>query len=143
MANLPGFTGDPKKFMLQVWEIARQIPPGKVFTYGKIALLIPRPEEIPEDIYTVNRARWVGTSMGECPPDVPWQRVINSQGRISMKEPQRTAQRNLLEQEGVAFDTRERINLVRFGWEGPSASWIKEHDLVGGEDGYHQAQLPI
>jgi methylated-DNA-protein-cysteine methyltransferase related protein len=143
MANLPGFTADPKAFLTMVWEIARQIPPGRVFTYGQIALLIPRPEGIPEEIYNVNRARWVGTAMSECPPDVPWQRVINSQGRISLKEPQKTSQRKLLENEGVVFDSRERINLARFSWEGPSALWIKEHGLVETGDDYHQSQLPI
>jgi methylated-DNA-protein-cysteine methyltransferase related protein len=143
MANLPGFTGEVNRFLKLVWEIARQIPPGKVFTYGQIALLIPRPEEIPEEVYAINRARWVGTSMSECPPDVPWQRVINSQGRISLKEPQKTSQRRLLEQEGIVFDPSERINLDRFGWEGPAVSWIKEHGLVEMKEDYHQGQLPI
>lgn len=51
--------------------------------------------------------------------DVPWQRVINSQGKVS---PRRNGdgdliQRLLLEAEGVQFDARGRVDLVRYSWE--------------------------
>jgi len=49
---------------------------------------------------------------------VPWQRVINSEGKISTR-PGADLQRQLLEAEGVAFDIRQRVNLEHFGWEGP------------------------
>ena len=58
--------------------------------------------------------------MAACPEGVPWQRVINSQGKISLRRgtgPQ--IQRELLEAEGIEFDERERVDLKRYGWAGP------------------------
>jgi methylated-DNA-protein-cysteine methyltransferase-like protein len=54
--------------------------------------------------------------MANCPEDVPWQRVINSQGEISPR-PGAERQRELLEQEGVVFNERGRVDLKRFGWQ--------------------------
>ena len=53
-----------------------------------------------------------------CPPDVPWQRVINSQGKIS-KRPGEAQQRQLLEGEGVLF-VNDKINLKEYQWRDPS-----------------------
>ncbi len=116
-------------FKSMVWKIARQVPAGRVATYGQIAGLIPAPEGISPEQYQVARARWAGQAMAECPPDVPWQRVINAQGMIS---PRRGAeeQRRLLEAEGVVFDGRGRIDLARFGWPGPSADWLNANGLA-------------
>jgi methylated-DNA-protein-cysteine methyltransferase-like protein len=63
--------------------------------------------------------RWVGGAMAACPADVPWQRVINSQGKISLKGSDQTHQQELLEAEGVEFDEHHRVDLKRFGWSGP------------------------
>jgi alkylated DNA nucleotide flippase Atl1 len=38
-------------------------------------------------------------------------------------------QRQLLEEEGINFDERDRVDLVRYGWEGPSVEWSKSHGL--------------
>jgi methylated-DNA-protein-cysteine methyltransferase-like protein len=117
-----GFTSppDPLSFRLQVWEIVRQIPKGKVATYGQIATLIPVPPGLSPNDYRAFGPRWVGGAMAACPPEVPWQRVINAQGKISLRkgsgEPE---QRALLEAEGVIFDDRQRVDLKRFGWKGP------------------------
>ena len=56
--------------------------------------------------------------MAACPEDVPWQRVINSKGEISLR-PGADKQRQFLEGEGVIFDERGRVNLKVFGWDGP------------------------
>lgn len=111
-----------------VWEIVRQIPLGKVATYGQIAALIPPREGASESGYRAWGARWVGGAMAACPPEVPWQRVVNAQGKISLRK-SAELQRQLLEDEGVIFDARDRINLVEFGWEGPSETWLVEHGL--------------
>ncbi len=111
-----------------VWKIVRQIPPGRVSTYGQIAGYIPAPEGVLPDDYLANRARWVGHAMAACPEDVPWQRVINSQGKISTRQGAKE-QRRLLEAEGVVFDARERVDLKRFGWRGPSADWLRQNGL--------------
>ena len=108
------------KFREIVWEIVRQIPEGKVATYGQIATMIPVSKSMDPKDYAAWSARWVGSAMAACPEDVPWQRVINSQGKISLR-PGAGAdqQRNLLEAEGVVFDQRGRVNLQVFAWSGP------------------------
>jgi methylated-DNA-protein-cysteine methyltransferase-like protein len=116
-------------FHRAVWKIASQVPLGKVATYGQIGGYIRRPEGVSEDDYKAYRARWVGAAMGACPDSVPWQRIINSQGKIS---PRRGAemQRRLLENEGILFDSRERIDLLRFGWSGPTAEWLEANGFL-------------
>ena len=109
---MPTFTSppNPHAFTALVWDIVRQIPAGKVATYGQIGALIPPPQGMPLKDYDAFRARWVGGAMAACPPDVPWQRVINAQGKISLR-PGAEEQRQLLEAEGVEFDERERVDL--------------------------------
>jgi methylated-DNA-protein-cysteine methyltransferase-like protein len=111
---------DPLIFKAQVWELVQQIPAGKVATYGQIASLISPPEGMAPKDYRAFGARWVGGAMAGCPENVPWQRVINAQGKIS---PRRGGghirQRELLEVEGVIFDERDRVDLIQFGWSGP------------------------
>ncbi len=116
-------------FYQAVWKIARQIPRGQVSTYGQIAEYIPAPVGITPDIYKAFRARWTGNAMAACPPDVPWQRVINSQGKISPRQGA-AEQRRLLEAEGVVFDSRERVDLKQYGWAGPTNDWLHENNLL-------------
>ena len=120
------YTSPPDKHLYnnQVWEIVRQIPPGKVATYGQIAGLVPLPTGMPLQDYQAWGARWVGGAMAACPDDVPWQRVVNAQGKISQRrgispDDPFNQQRQLLEEEGVIFDDSGRLDLKRFGWPGP------------------------
>jgi methylated-DNA-protein-cysteine methyltransferase-like protein len=106
---------DPIIYNNQVWEIVRRIPFGKVATYGQIARLISTPQGVEDKSYLSLGPRWAGSAMAKCPEDVPWQRVINSKGEISPR-PGAEEQRRLLEEEGVEFDLRGRVDLVRFGW---------------------------
>jgi methylated-DNA-protein-cysteine methyltransferase-like protein len=127
-----GYTSppDPQGYNARVWEIVAQIPPGKVSTYGQIAAMIPPPAGMEAHRYASFSPRWVGGAMAACPEGIPWQRVINSQGKISLRPgggSQR--QRQLLEAEGVEFDQRERVNLKRFGWNGPALEWLEERGL--------------
>jgi len=108
---------DPLAFNLAVWEIVKKIPRGKVTTYGRIAALIPPPDDVGEAEYKAVGARWVGGAMAACPDDVPWQRVINAQGKISERRGGGSLlQRQLLEEEGVEFDDHDRVDLKKFGW---------------------------
>jgi methylated-DNA-protein-cysteine methyltransferase-like protein len=122
---------DPAQYNALVWEIARQIPEGCVSTYGQIASMIPPPHGVADDQYRRLSPRWVGTAMQNCPSDIPWQRVINSQGAISLPKGSSGAeeQRFRLEREGVSFDSKDRVDFEQAGWEGPSVSWLEEHGL--------------
>jgi methylated-DNA-protein-cysteine methyltransferase-like protein len=94
----------------QIWKIVKQVPVGKVASYGQIARVAGIP----------GHARFVGYALHNLPQnsDVPWHRVINSQGRISLPQVDGSyeLQKTLLEQEGVVF-YKERVDLVKFGWE--------------------------
>jgi methylated-DNA-protein-cysteine methyltransferase-like protein len=104
------------KFQKDVWQIVCGIPAGRVATYGQIAQLVQPPATIVADTYKAFAARWVGSAMAACPKDVPWQRVVNSQGKISDR-PGSEHQRQLLQKEGVVFDEKGKIDLVKFGWK--------------------------
>lgn len=128
----PGFTSPPSpaEFRAKVWEMARQIPPGKVATYGQIAAWVGAPQGISAQDYRAFGARWVGGAMAACPEGVPWQRVINAQGKISLRGGSKTLQRELLESEGVVFDSRQRVNLKVYGWSGPAGEMENTHDTT-------------
>jgi methylated-DNA-protein-cysteine methyltransferase-like protein len=118
-------------FNQTVWQIVRQIPSGNVATYGQIAALIPPPPGMSAQDYRAWGARWVGSAMAACPEDVPWQRVVNSQGKVSLRPGGGYEdQRQLLEGEGVVFDERERIDLKHYQWAGPGVDWLRQHQLL-------------
>ena len=109
---------DAASFSRHVWDVVRGIPRGRVATYGQIARLVPLPPGVDSDTYRAFGARWVGSAMAACPNDVPWQRVLNAKGEISLRAGA-DQQRRLLEAEGVTFDAKGRVDLMRFGWAGP------------------------
>jgi methylated-DNA-protein-cysteine methyltransferase related protein len=91
----------------EVWAAVARIPRGKVATYGAIAALSGRP----------GLARFVGYALHNLPPgiEIPWHRVINSRGEISLRGPSAVGQRQRLRDEGVVFSDG-RVDLGRFGW---------------------------
>ena len=96
----------------RIYAVVHHIPSGQVATYGQIARIVGR-----------CTARAVGYAMAAlpCDTDVPWHRVINSQGKIS---PRRSGegsarQRQLLEGEGIRFDQQGRVDLNVDGWASP------------------------
>ncbi len=97
-------------FFKRVYRVVRQVPPGKITSYGAIARILGHPRA----------ARTVGWALHSLPEgsDVPWHRVINSQGRISIsrREHSGALQRALLEAEGVEFDADGTVDWDRFGW---------------------------
>jgi methylated-DNA-protein-cysteine methyltransferase related protein len=124
---------DPETFNRIVWKIAKQIPPGRVMTYGQIAAMIPPPDGVEPPDYERMGPRWVGTAMNNTPSDrgIPWQRVMNSKGGISLPAGSREAliQRERLEAEGVEFNDRGLIDFDTYGWDGPAADWLETHGL--------------
>ncbi|MEO0565072.1 MAG: hypothetical protein AAF125_23395, partial [Chloroflexota bacterium] len=64
-------------------------------------------------------------------PGVPWWRIINSKGGISMPTGSNAAteQRQRLESERISFDARGLVDLGTFGWDGPSQAYLDEHNL--------------
>jgi len=123
---------DVASFRAQVYLIVRQVPPGRVTTYGQVAAMIAAPAGVDPPKYQRIRAQWAGRAMRHAPADVPWQRVINSQGRISLPAASRPAaiQHMRLEAEGIEFDRVGRVDLRRFGWLGPDSAWLTKHGLL-------------
>ncbi len=98
---------DDKNYRERVYEIVHEIPSGKVMTYGQIA-------EILGEGYT---ARTVGYVMHAAETEnVPWQRVINSQGACSTAKMflPYNVQQKMLEEEGVFFNDKGRCDLEKY-----------------------------
>jgi methylated-DNA-protein-cysteine methyltransferase related protein len=93
----------------RVYRVVRQIPRGRVATYGQIAVLVPG-----------CTPRMVGYAMAAVPDGsgVPWHRVLNARGEVSGRASGDGAarQRRLLRAEGVRFDRRQRVDLDEVGW---------------------------
>ncbi len=132
---------NPRAFNEKVWEIVRQIPSGRVTSYGQIAAMIPPPDGMDPKSYDAFAARWVGGAMAACPNDVPWQRVINSQGKLSLRAGAEQ-QRELLIDEGVFFNERGRVDFKRFGWHGPAEDWLKRNGFFP-PPGFGATQPPL
>lgn len=98
-----------RKYKESVYELVRQIPRGRVMSYGQIAAVLG-------DGYT---PRTIGYVMHAADSEgVPWQRVINSQGKCStgrLTIPV-NLQQEMLEQEGVVFNEKGRCDMKKFGW---------------------------
>ena len=110
---------NPESFYERVWALVRQVPSGLVVTYGQVAQLVEPPAEVAAEAYKAFGARWVGNAMAACPADVPWQRVINAQGKISQRAGAER-QRILLEAEGILL-VKDRVNLKQYQWGGPGS----------------------
>lgn len=97
-------------FYHRIYRVVRHIPRGRVATYGVVARLAGRP----------GAARTVGWALSALPDDadVPWWRVINAAGRISLAAHDHGAvvQRALLLREGVRFAPGGAVNLTTYGW---------------------------
>ena len=93
----------------RIWQLVKKIPHGKVATYGQIARLAG----------IEGHARFVGYALHGLPQKsgIPWHRVINSQGRISLSGVTAKRQRRLLEIEKVVFSPAGKIDLKQFQWK--------------------------
>lgn len=93
----------------RIWQVVASIPPGKVATYGDVA----RHAGLP------GAARRVGFALKQLPAGstIPWHRVINAQGRLSLPPGSsgEYTQRERLEAEGVQV-SGGKISLRTFRW---------------------------
>lgn len=98
-----------RTFYEEVYELVRQVPAGRVITYGTIALVLGRP----------TWARQVGWALAAPHVEIPAHRVVNAVGALSggwaFGAPE--VQRGLLEDEGVEFDASGRVPLDRYLWQ--------------------------
>ena len=98
-------------FYEKVYLTVSKIPYGKVATYGQIADLI----------YAYGSARQVGWALRrlKLPSNIPWHRVINSNGLISMSFSRNGTdwiQKELLVNEGIKFNSNMKINTKKYLW---------------------------
>ncbi len=103
----------------RIYEVVRCIPAGRVATYGQVARAAGYPGYARQVGYALFRLQGQDT-------DIPWQRVINAQGRISyspFRLGQDDLQRVLLEAEGIPFDPEDRVDLQHFGWDPQAHVW--------------------
>ena len=100
----------PNSSYQKIYEVVKQIPRGRVATYGQVA----------EIAGLVGQARLVGYALHALiQEDVPWQRVVNSRGEISMQknETEKSLQQVMLEAEGVVFIRLGKLDLKKYRWD--------------------------
>ena len=104
-------TAEPADFSRRVISVIRRIPYGRVLSYGDVAALAGAPRA----------ARGVGHVLRHLPEssDVPWWRVLNARGEISLTSFPGRMQRLLLEQEGVRF-RGSAVDMRTHRWPAPS-----------------------
>jgi len=96
-------------FAKKVTELVAAIPKGCVATYGQIAAMAGNPRAVRGVVWILN------SSSGKY--DLPWHRVINKKGKISLPRGEGAEeQRFRLESEGIVFDLEGVIDLERFLW---------------------------
>ena len=93
-----------------VYKLVKQIPRGRVLTYGALAKALRLP----------GGARTAGRAMGATPKGkgIPWHRVLGANGKILIREPYASLQKKLLESEGVPV-VESRINVKKHLWTMP------------------------
>ena len=109
-------------FNQKVYLKVSKIPHGKIATYGQIADLI----------YAYGHARQVGWALRrlKLPSTIPWHRVINSKGEISMSLSRKGTdwiQKELLIKEGIKFNSKMKIDIKKYLW--------RPKEITGGLEG--------
>lgn len=97
------------EFTKSVIEIIKSIPEGRVMTYGGIARAAGNPRgarQVSRALHSMSRSH-----------NLPWHRVINSKGEISMEGEALKTQRELLESEGIQFINEKRLSLKKYEYE--------------------------
>lgn len=117
----------------RIYNIVRQIPYGKVATYGQVAELAG----------LLGKARLVGYALyrvDRADDDIPWHRVINAKGEISYSQVRHGAdylQRSRLEDEGIEFSPEGKIRLSQYRWRPPTELLEKLSTFLESSTGDH------
>ena len=101
------FMQEKDSFFSRVYDVVRRITSGRCVSYGQIAWMLGTPRA----------ARQVGWAMRKCPEELPWQRVVKSDGSIAGGG-YAELRRALLEAEGVPFLPDGRVDLPACRWDG-------------------------
>ncbi|MGV9142079.1 MAG: MGMT family protein [Promethearchaeota archaeon] len=108
-----------KRFTKEAIKVIKNIPRGKVLTYGQIAKLAGNPR-------TARQVSWILHSSSR-KYRLPWHRVINSKGKVSLKDSDgKNRQKYLLEKEGIVFKNKYKIELSEYLWKIESIDDIKD-----------------
>ncbi|MBK6765561.1 MAG: MGMT family protein [bacterium] len=103
----------PDSLYRRIYAVVKKIPRGRVASYGQVARVAG----------LERHARMVGYALHALSEGdvetVPWQRVINAQGYISIRSNPMAAkiQRKILEHEGVEFNEKDKVDFKKFGWK--------------------------
>lgn len=98
------------EFTSRLLDIIKNIPYGRVITYGRVAEIAGNPR-------AARQVAWVLNAYSN--NNLPWHRIINSKGMISLKRGQGfEIQKVMLEEEGIFVDDKGRINLQKYIWNG-------------------------
>lgn len=101
-------------FFDRVYEVVKKIPRGKVVSYGQVAYILEEPRS----------ARQVGWALNALPKskekDIPWWRVVNFKGFLSIKNEDILAkfkQKEMLEKEGIEVSEELTVDMKKYQWE--------------------------
>ncbi len=116
-------------FYERVYRVVRRVPAGKVTSYGRVAAMLGAPRAARAVGYALQALKDRRDDPGFEP--VPWHRVINSQGRISIVNREHGAeeQARRLRAEGVPVDDTLRVDIEAYLWEG--LHWMEIDDIIG------------
>jgi methylated-DNA-protein-cysteine methyltransferase-like protein len=108
------------RFTQDALHIIKHIPHGRVLTYGRVAAFAGQPggaRQVSRILHSMSRKY-----------ELPWHRVINSKGRISLGPSQgRELQKALLESEGIEFSANGSLDLKIYMWQGPDCEIWQAH----------------
>lgn len=100
-------------FRAHVLKVVCQIPIGKVASYGQVAAMADSPR-------AARQVGWMLAGLTTAESHVPWWRVVNSKGHLSIRGEDILAkfkQKELLEEEGIEVDTEFNLNMKKFRWQ--------------------------
>lgn len=90
--------------------VMKKIPPGRVLSYGAVAALAGNPRGARQVSWLINSSTKKH--------NIPWFRIINSKGKISIIQPEGyESQKRLLEEEGIEFASDDSVDLKRYLWD--------------------------